>query len=108
MSETPPLRAVRPDERPTPPGQTPKSTHRPSWLLLTLVSALTIVILFLAWSRTRLETRIEALEAETIGLRAELDRRDRLVEAQGARLGEVRTGVDALRDLLEEPLPTSD
>ena len=108
MSEPGHLRAVRPDERPTPPGQTPKSTKRSSWLLLTLVSALTIAILLLVWSRTRLETRIEALEAETLGLRAELDSRDRLIEAQRARLGEVRTGVDALRDLLEEPFPPSD
>ncbi len=105
MAETPHLRAVEPDKA-RPPNPSPRlGRQRPSWVLLTLGAALVASLGLLAWSRAESERRLSALEAQVTGLEAQIQRRNRVIEAQGDRLGEVRSRLDGLQALLDEPLP---
>jgi len=76
-------------------------------LALIVVLALLFVgsIGFAAWSRSEMGARIAALEDDIFRLHGELRERDRVIEAQAGRLGQVRTSVDELRELLDRPLP---
>ena len=106
---SPHLRAVEPDEgRARSHDPTNRASKGAPWAIVAILGPLVVALVFLAWSRTELRSRVEALEAETHALRAELEGRERQIEAQRTRLGEVRARVDALRELLAEPLPTSE
>ena len=51
---------------------------------------------------------IDELQAEIVDLHGAIVVRDRVIDAQGDRLGDVRRRVDALQAVLAEPLPTVD
>ena len=109
MPEERRLRAVGRDERLVrSPERAPARRARPSGALLAVLVLLVAGLLLAAFDRRELRRRVEMLEAETGALRVELERSDRVIAVQRARLGEVGERVEALRDLLHEPLPGAD
>ncbi len=71
-------------------------------LALALVLALTVLI----WSRIQLGDQIDVLRGETRALQAAVAERERVIDAQTGRLEDVRTHVDRLGALLDQPLPS--
>jgi hypothetical protein len=69
-----------------------------------LGTALAIVLVLLVWSYLSLGSRIDTLENESQVLRAAVAERDELINAQRARLDEVRGRVQALLQLVDQPV----
>lgn len=93
--------APAPEPRPEPAPARP----RDRWIPLGLGAALALTLALLVWSRLQLGGRIADLEAEVEMLRASVARRDAVIDAQTARLDDVRSHVTELQELLAEPLP---
>jgi hypothetical protein len=71
-----------------------------------------VAILLMAWGRVWYERRVAGLEEEAAALRAAVEQRELVIEAQRARLGAVGSGLDDvqtrledLQGLLQAPLP---
>ncbi len=78
---------------------------------LLLGVALSVALVLLVWSRLQLSNRIDVLETEARALKQTVvDREATIAEqratiaSQAERLGEVRAGVEALLDLLRQPV----
>jgi hypothetical protein len=69
-----------------------------------LGTALAIALVLLVWSYLSLGSRIDALVGETQLLRAAVAERDELINAQRARLDEVRGRVQELLQLVDQPV----
>jgi len=67
---------------------------------------LSVVFVLLIWSHMQLSARIEALEAEGRMLRGGIVERDQVIEAHRSRMEDVRSQIDRLQELLDEPLPS--
>ena len=107
MSQSRHLRSVGPNEsQARAPGGPPARAPRLSILLLVLTGVLAAAVLYLVWNRAALESRLDRLEAETLALQAEVERGERMIQAQASRLDEVRVRLEGLRDILDEPLPS--
>ncbi|HTO55142.1 MAG TPA: hypothetical protein VMR50_17295 [Myxococcota bacterium] len=104
MDQEPKLRSI-------PPGgfASRQTTTRDSQgrLQLALGVALAIALVLLVWSYFSLGSRIDALENETRTLRQAVAERDDLINAQRARLDEVRGHLQELLQLVDAPLPGS-
>jgi len=74
---------------------------------LVLGTALAVVLVLLVWSYLALGSRIDSLEGEAQILRAAVAERDELINAQRARLDEVRGRVQELLQLVEQPVAGS-
>jgi len=74
---------------------------------LVLGTALAIVLVLLVWSYLALGSRIDALESESQVLRAAVAERDELINAQRTRLDEVRSRVQELLQLVDQPVAGS-
>ena len=72
---------------------------------LALGVALAIALVLLVWSYFSLGSRIDALEHETVELRAAVAERDDVITAQRTRLDEVRGRLQELLALVEQPVP---
>lgn len=72
---------------------------------LALGVALAIALVLLVWSYFSLGSRIEALEGETLVLRAAVAERDDVISAQRSRLDEVRSRLQELLQIVEQPVP---
>lgn len=106
MDQEPKLRAVPPTGTPGRGGVNARAEASPpqSRLPLVLGTALAIVLVLLVWSYLALGSRIDALVGETELLRAAVAERDELINAQRARLDEVRGRVQELLQLVEQPV----
>ena len=71
---------------------------------LVLGTALAAVLVLLVWSYLSLGSRIDTLEGEAQLLRTAVAERDELINAQRARLDEVRGRVQELLQLVEQPV----
>ena len=107
MPSEPHLRAVGDDAtRVLPAEAVPEPARRgPRWIPIALGAALVVSLLLLAWSRVELGQRITALQDEVRVLEGAVSERDRLIDAQRDRLGEVRLRVHELQTLVDGPLP---
>jgi hypothetical protein len=108
MDQEPKLRSVPPtgsgtgprpgalgrSESPPPQGRVP----------LVLATALAVALVLLVWSYLAMGSRIDTLESEAALLRAAVAERDELINAQRARLDEVRGRVQELLVLVEQPV----
>ena len=88
-----------------PQSSAPRQSQRPSSAVILLALALVVALALLVWSRIQLGGQIEMLEAEAQSLRSTIAERERVIDAHRGRLNEVRTHVDRLGALLDEPLP---
>ena len=93
-------------------GARPMTVHaaRRSAVVAALGAALVVVVLgslalvLLLWSYISLGSRIDSLEGEAQLLRAAVAERDELINAQRARLDEVRGRVKDLLQIVEQPV----
>jgi hypothetical protein len=104
------LRSIGPEDAPEVPytASPPPRRSRTVVLLAVLAGLLVLGLLAALWSRSELVARVEGLEAENSRLLGELVLRERLIEAHRGRLEDVRTRVDELRVLLDEPVNPDD
>ncbi len=79
---------------------------RPSGPEIALALALVVALTVLIWSRIQLGDQIDVLRGETRALQAAVAERERVIDAQTGRLEDVRTHVDRLGALLDQPLPS--
>ena len=79
---------------------------RPSGPEIALALALVLALTVLIWSRIQLGDQIDVLRGETRALQAAVAERERVIAAQTGRLEDVRTHVDRLGALLDQPLPS--
>jgi type VI protein secretion system component VasK len=71
---------------------------------IVLGTALAVVLVLLVWSYLALGSRIDELTGEAQVLRAAVAERDELINAQRARLDEVRSRIQELLQLVEQPV----
>jgi hypothetical protein len=97
-TESPRLRPVRPrdatEPHPAPPPGAGGEARRERRWLVALGLLLFVVAIALGWSRARLASRVEALEAEVSALGTALEARDRVIDAHQRRNALARTAVD--------------
>ena len=72
---------------------------------LALAVALAVALVLLVWSYFSMNSRIDALESQTLTLRQAITERDDVISAQRARLDQVHGRVQELLQLLEQPVP---
>ena len=72
---------------------------------LALAVALALALVLLVWSYFSMNSRIDALESQTLTLRQAITERDDVISAQRARLDQVHGRVQELLQLLEQPVP---
>jgi hypothetical protein len=77
-------------------------------LLAILAGVLVLAVVAALWSRSELVAQVEGLRVENSRLLGELALREQLIEAHRSRLEDVRTRVDELRVLLDEPVNPDD
>ena len=108
MDQEPKLRSVPPAGIGTGPrpGALGRSEDPPvqGRVQLMLGTALAVALVLLVWSYLSLGSRIDTLESEAALLRAAVAERDELINAQRARLDEVRGRVQELLQLVEQPV----
>jgi hypothetical protein len=106
MDQEPKLRSVPPAGPGARSGPLARAESDPpqSRLQLVLGTALAVALVLLVWSYLSLGSRIDTLEAEAQLLRAAVAERDELINAQRARLDEVRGRVQELLQLVEQPV----
>ncbi len=106
----PKLRAVPDpgDDAAASPGPAePGRVSSPRWVSVLLGVLLALTLALLVWSRLELAEgaqQISSLEDETRRLQGVVAVRDRQIAAQSARLSDVRTHVQSLLSLLDEPV----
>jgi uncharacterized coiled-coil protein SlyX len=103
MDQEPKLRSIPPGGF-TGRAATVKSRDSQSRVQLGLVIGLVIALVLLVWSYVSLGSRIDALEGETHMLRTAVQERDDMINAQRARLDDVRGRLQELLQLVEQPL----
>jgi uncharacterized coiled-coil protein SlyX len=104
MDQEPKLRSIPPGGF-TGRGPASKSRDSQSRAQLGLWVALGIALVLLVWSYFSLGSRIDALENETHMLRSAVQERDDMINAQRARLDDVRGRLQELLQIVEQPLP---
>ncbi len=106
MDQEPKLRSVPPtaaeSRRDSPSRSEPDRPQNRTQLVLATALALALVLLL--WSYISLGSRIDSLEGEAQLLRAAVAERDELINAQRARLDEVRGRVKDLLQIVEQPV----
>ena len=103
MDQEPKLRSIPPGGFT---GRAPaKSRDSQGRTQLGLWVALGIALVLLVWSYFSLGSRIDALENETHMLRTAVQERDDMINAQRGRLDEVKSRLQELLQLVEQPLP---
>jgi uncharacterized coiled-coil protein SlyX len=107
MDQEPKLRAIPPGGLGTRGGASARGSSDSSQgrIHLALGVALAIALVLLVWSYFSLGSRIDALEAETQGLRQAVAERDDVISAQRSRLDEVRGRLQELLQLVDQPVP---
>ncbi len=109
MPETPHLRPVRLSDaelgEAAAPAPERRGPPRRFWLPIALGIALVGGLILLGWRGVQLGQQIAELEARNEALQQHLLASERVIEAQRGRLDQVRTGLDRVRALLDEPLP---
>ncbi len=109
MTSDPKLRAVSdpPDEPAEVATQSARRAGPGTWISVALGLLLLLCLVTLVWSRAQLAEsgeRIGTLEDENRLLHGVIESRDLQIEAQKARLSEVRTSVQGLLSLIDEPV----
>src|SRR5262245_24050067 len=106
MEQEPKLRSIPPGGLPrgdAARGERGSSSRVP----VALAVALAIALVLLVWSYFSLGSRIDALESETRTLHQAIAERDEIITAQRTRLDDVRTRLQELLALVEQPVPGS-
>src|SRR5262245_26396417 len=104
MEQEPKLRSIPPGGLPrgdAARGERGSSSRVP----VALAVALAVALVLLVWSYFSLGSRIDALESQTQLLRGQIAERDDVISAQRTRLDEVRSRVQELLVLLDQPVP---
>jgi len=106
MDQEPKLRSVPPTGPPGRGGVNARAEASPpqSRVPIVLGTALAVVLVLLVWSYLALGSRIDELTGEAQVLRAAVAERDELINAQRARLDEVRSRIQELLQLVEQPV----
>ena len=104
MDQEPKLRSIPPGGFARPTGSDSDDSAR-SRVQLGLGVALAIALVLLVWSYFSLGSRIDALESQTQLLNQAIAERDDVISAQRTRLDEVRSRVQELLQLLDQPVP---
>jgi hypothetical protein len=106
MEQEPKLRSVPPTGPAGRGGVNARAEATPpqSRVPIVLGTALAVVLVLLIWSYLALGSRIDVLVGEAEVLRAAVAERDELINAQRARLDEVRGRIQELLTLIEQPV----
>jgi hypothetical protein len=103
--EEPRLHVVGTKAEPTEPRPAAASpVPRDRWITMVLAVALAVMVVLLAWTRTRMGAQISGLESQVQELRGIVAERNRTIDAHERRLDDVRDRVDGLRALLDQPV----
>ena len=76
----------------------------PRWVPVALALALVLTLALLVWSRLQMGDQISQLETEISELQSQVSERDDLILAQDRRISDVRTEINKLHDLVNQPL----
>ena len=105
MDQEPKLRSIPPGGLGTRDDEARASRESGGRIPVALAVALAVALVLLVWSYFSLNSRIDALEGETLTLRQAITERDDVISAQRARLDQVHGRVQELLQLLEQPVP---